>query len=345
MTLSHVSLLLLQHAPSSDAIWQFDIRHAAESAGHAAVLLSAFALTIIVLLIGSSDLRRDPMSGFVIRPFLMAFVGNLLAAFMLMLVQSDTTLSERTFALLVPPELMGVAATTMMLFGIMLAVMRQFPERHVRRQAVWLFAFFGLFSIGVLHNGLSDLLHVHHSHLEIDVHVAREVLLLVWVPGLVLVPMELGVRQLRMNPERLHGWNLWLCGGALVVATLIFGLTALGRIEDPVHVPGTHAIPVAAVDVDAALPGVGGQAEQGSAGDSLQGVTRYEASLDSALAGEQEPDPGEVVELAAVLVSLTQWLLLGSCFILLRRFPNLSARYPKPADHPGDHEHPPHPPL
>lgn len=311
-------ILALQHA-AGELVWQFDIRHAAEGASHAMVLLSAFALTIIVLLVGSSDLREDPLSSFVIRPFLVAFIGNLLAAFMLLQVASDHALSERTFAMIIPPQLMSMTATALMIFGIMLAVMRQFPDQVVARQALWLFGFFGLFSVGLLHTGLSDLLHVHHDHERIAGHLALETLVLVWSPALLALlipralrgahqPGDLSEDEFYHRVQRLHNANLWLSAGALMVATAIFAASVLLWAPEAVHLAEAGE---AAAELESHVESIGG---------------------------------GYLVEVIAVFTATIQWLVLGSCFYLLRRFDRLTARFPRPPSR-GGHDHPPHPPM
>ena len=89
--------------------WIFDIHHGAASASHAAIILAAFALTIIILLIGAADLRRDKTSSFVIRPFLVAFTGNLIGSFQFMIVESHQLLDEQAFAMIVPAEFLTFA--------------------------------------------------------------------------------------------------------------------------------------------------------------------------------------------------------------------------------------------
>lgn len=216
-------------------IWSFDIRHGAESAGHAAILLSAFALTIIILLIGAPDLRRDAMSSFVIRPFMLAFVGNLIAAFQFMVVESDITLSERTFALMIPPQFLIITSTLMMLFGINLAVLRYFRGRDVMMQVLWLFGVVGLYTVGVLHRGMSDLFHVHAGLGQIDMSVVGYVSLLVWGPGMLVIALGVLVHRMRLDVERLHNLNLWLCTVAMIVGVVVFGVTVLMESGETLH--------------------------------------------------------------------------------------------------------------
>ncbi len=211
----------------ASAGFPFDIRTGASSAGNAAIILAAFALTIIILLLGSADLRRDRMSSFVLRPFLVAFIGNLIAAFQFIVVQSDRSLNERTFALIIPAEFLAVVATTLMLFGIMLAVLRRFSEREVRRLAIFLFGIAGLYSIGVLHFGIDALLHAHQQHLGSHGDLHAQVTLGVWAPALLLIPLELATRHLKFTPERLHSIMLWLVGFVIAASLLAFAVSSL----------------------------------------------------------------------------------------------------------------------
>lgn len=216
----------------TDAIWSFDIRHGAQSAGHAAVVLSAFSLTIIILLIGSSDMRKDRWSAFIIRPFLLAFVGNMIAAFQFIMVESDVALSERTFALLVPPVMLIIISTVMMLFGIILAVLRYYPDREVGQLSLWLFALVALYATGTIHRGMSDLYHVHEHRRTVSVALTGHVAWFVWGPGLLLLPLELLLERLRVTPERLHTINLWWCSVAVLVAVGVFGVVLLAESDD-----------------------------------------------------------------------------------------------------------------
>ncbi len=277
----------MQHEES--LIWSFDIRHGAEAAGHAAVLLAAFALTIIILLIGSSGMRRDKLSSFIIRPFLLAFIGNLIAAFEFMMVQSDATLSERTFALMVPPDMMAVVSTMMMLFGINLALLRYFSDKEVSRFALGLYVIAGLYTVGVVHRGVSDVEHVrlglHRTTLSVMTYVSA----LVLGPGVAVLGLEAVLSRMRVNMQRLHNWNLWWCTAAFVIGVVVFGLALLLEPED--HVPAL-AIPI-----------------------------------------------------MALVMAFTQWIVLGSSFFLLRRFPELASQFPLPDDDGHEHDHPPHPPV
>jgi hypothetical protein len=219
--------------PDSTVGFRFDIRHGAESASHASIILAAFALTIIILLLGSESLRRDKMSSFVIRPFLVAFVGNLFASFQFMIVQSDHKLDEKTFALLMPAEFLAVVATTLMLFGITLAVFRRYSTPEVRRLAVWLFASAGLYSIGVLHFGIDALMHAHAEHYNFPIGLHLTVGLGVWGPILLLIPLELMVQRLRITPVRLHSVVLWLVTSVVGIALLAFGVGSFMKPYDP----------------------------------------------------------------------------------------------------------------
>ncbi len=120
------------HGESTPLIWSYDIRHGAASAAHAAVLLAAFSLTIIVLMMSSAGMRRDRLSHYFVRPFLLAFFGNLLCAFQFMVVETDVRLAVRTFALMMPPELMMVVSSSFMLFAISLAILWRHRENLVR---------------------------------------------------------------------------------------------------------------------------------------------------------------------------------------------------------------------
>ncbi len=74
-------------------------------------------------------MRDDPLSSFVIRPFLLAFIGNLLAAFTLLNVASDHEWSGRTFSMIVPPELMTMTATIeWLVLASCLHLLRRFPR-------------------------------------------------------------------------------------------------------------------------------------------------------------------------------------------------------------------------
>jgi len=219
------------HSDSAFA-FPFDIRNGASSAGNAAIILAAFALTIIILLLGSADLRRDKMSSFVIRPFLVAFIGNLIAAFQFMIVQSDRTLDEKTFALIIPAEFLAVVATTLMLFGITLAVMRRYSDREVRRLVLFLFVMAGLYSIGVMHFGIDALLHAHEAHSGTPVDMHLEVTLGVWLPVLLLIPLELVTRRLQLTPERLHSGMLWLVTSTVALALFAFGVSSFMHAND-----------------------------------------------------------------------------------------------------------------
>jgi len=212
--------------PDSAAGFPFDIRVGASSAGNASIILAAFALTIIILLLGSADLRRDRMSSFALRPFLVAFIGNLIAAFQFMVVQSDRALDEKTFALIIPAEFLAVVATTLMLFGIILAVLRRYPAKEVSRLAIFLFSIAGLYSIGVLHFGIDALLHAHQRHLGSHGKLHLEVILGVWWPLLLVLPLQLGMRSLKLNPERLHSIVLWLVGVVVAGSLLAFAVSS-----------------------------------------------------------------------------------------------------------------------
>jgi hypothetical protein len=218
--------------PADSLHFAFDIRHGAESAGNACIILAAFALTIIILLLGSADLRRDNMSSFVIRPFLVAFIGNLIASFQFIVVQSHRELNEKTFALIIPAEFLAVVATTLMLFGITLAVLRRYTAPQVRRLAIFLFAMAGLYSIGVMHFGIDALLHAHqrHSGGRVDLHL--EVSLGVWAPILLLIPLELIVRSVKVTPERLHSVMLWLVSAVVAVSLIAFGVSSFMQADD-----------------------------------------------------------------------------------------------------------------
>src|SRR5258706_6701259 len=230
--------------PDASAGFPFDIRTAASSASNAAIILAAFALTIIILLLGSADLRRDKMSSFVLRPFLVAFIGNLIAAFQFIVVQSDRSLDERTFALIIPAEFLAVVATTLMLFGIMLAVLRRFTEREDRRLAIFLFSIAGLYSIGVLHFGIDALLHAHQRHLGSHGNLHAQVALGVWAPALLLLPLELATRHLKFTPERLHNIMLWLVGFVIAASLLAFAVSSLFMEAD--DAPDHVILPIAA---------------------------------------------------------------------------------------------------
>lgn len=260
-------------------------------------------------------MREDRLSSFMIRPFLISFIGNLIAAFMLMMVAADRELVERTYAMIVPPELMSMTATTLMIFGILLAVMRQFPHRAVVQQSLWLFVFFGLFSVGLLHTGLNDLLQVHHGHLPGGVSHVRESAILVWSPALVVLVVEWAFQRKKAaqgvsdtlsvrGVDQLHDANLWLCALALMAATATFGVTMF------------------------AWPQELGELGASAAEAHYEGVrVKY------------------LVEGIVFVTASIQWLVLGSCFYLLRRFNRLTALFPlKPPSHRG-HDHPPHPPM
>jgi glucan phosphoethanolaminetransferase (alkaline phosphatase superfamily) len=218
--------------PDSVVGYPFDIRNGANSAGNAAIILAAFALTIIILLLGSADLRRDKMSSFVLRPFLVAFIGNLIASFQFMIVQSDQSLDEKTFALIIPAEFLAVVATTLMLFGITLAVLRRYAAREVRRLAVFLFCIAGLYSIGVMHFGIDALLHAHQEHTGGHGDFHAEVTLGVWASALLLLPLELAIRHLKVTPERLHSIMLWLVSFVVAASLLAFAVSSFMHAND-----------------------------------------------------------------------------------------------------------------
>ena len=219
--------------PDSLAGFSYDIRLGASSASNAAIILAAFALTIIILLLGSSDLRRDKMSPFILRPFLLAFIGNLIAAFQFMIVQSDRTLDEKTFALIIPAEFLAGVATTLMLFGIMLAVLRRFTASEVRKLAVFLFGVAALYSIGVMHFGIDALLHAHQEHIPGHKDFHLEVALGVWAPFLLLFPLEVVTRRLKFSPERLHSIMLWLVSVVVAASLLVFAASSFMPADSP----------------------------------------------------------------------------------------------------------------
>ncbi|GEM_PF-7114690 len=206
------------------AAWSYDIRRAAEAASDAGNLLAAFCLTIIILVMTSSELRKDPLSTFVVRPFLLAFLGNLVSAFQFMMVLSDTTLSARTFALAIPPEVMMVISAALMLFGISIVIQRHFTEPRVVRLTLYVFLIAGLYTIGVVVRGLADLSHVNAGIALNDKALGTQMFLLGTVPGLLWVGYR-WVRAYRSLPlEALLDRLMRNTCVAFVASTLLFGV-------------------------------------------------------------------------------------------------------------------------
>lgn len=228
--------------------WSFDVRQAAASASQAGNLLSAFCLTIIILVMTSTELRRDPLSTFVVRPFLLAFLGNLVAAFQFMMVLSDTTLSARTFALALPPEVLMVVSAALMLFGISIVVQRHFPESRVIRLTLYVFLIAGFYTIGVVVRGLSDLMHVNAGIAVRSLRLGGEAVLLGSVPGFLLVWVRWVTSYRRLGAEALLDRLLQSSCIAFVLVTLLF--TATLQMNPSDRVPDL-ALPILAVVVTA----------------------------------------------------------------------------------------------
>lgn len=253
----------------------FNIRLSADSAAHATILLAAFALTIIILLIGADDIRRDEMSSFIVRPFLLAFVGNLIASFQFMVVQAatDQLPQSQIYVIAIAPELMIVASTSMMLLGISLAVMRYIRGPKVVRLVLWMFVIAAIYTLGVIQHSIADLYEIHGIKRGGTGEIS-EVTKWVFGVGLVVCTVEYALSRLQKEMDRLLDWNLRLCVGAFIISMVGFG---------------------------------------------------YFVSLD----GNWAPSRAWL-RLLAFLITTIQWVVLGSSFIILNRFPKYSEEMPYP---------------